>query len=172
MNRTMENAEREQRLKRWIEEYRTPLLRTCVIYLSDYNLAEDVVQETFLKAWKAMDSFEGRNGSSEKTWLVSIAINACKDQMRKRWFRHIDSSKALDELPERTTNLPIKERDILIDISRLPEKYKAVVLLRFYQNMTQTEIAAVLGVSRSVVGKRLKKALDMLRITLGEEGQA
>ena len=141
-----------------------------MIHLKNYADTEDIFQNVFLKY--ALCETEFTSEEHEKAWIIRVAINACKDQMRKRWFRHIDSSKALDELPEGTTNLPIKERDILIDISRLPEKYKAVVLLRFYQNMTQTEIAAVLGVSRSVVGKRLKKALDMLRITLGEEGQA
>ncbi|MBQ8202558.1 MAG: hypothetical protein IJZ74_12410 [Clostridia bacterium] len=66
---------REQLLEGWIRIYGTSILRTCFICLSDAREAEDAMQETFLKAWRAMDRFERRNGASEKTWLTHIAIN-------------------------------------------------------------------------------------------------
>ena len=169
MTGTNEAMEREQRLRRWIEEYRTMLLKTCILYLSDFSLAEDAVQETFLKAWKSMDKFEGRNGSSVRTWLVSIAINTCRDYMRTRWFRHVDTARALEELPEKIASVPPEERDLFIDIARLPEKHKSVILLYYYHGMTQQEIAGILGISRPMVARRLAKALDMLKISLREE---
>ena len=70
---------REQRVRQWMQDYGNILQRICFLYLSDASLAEDAVQETFFKAWKSIDQFEGRNGSSEKTWLTRIAINICKD---------------------------------------------------------------------------------------------
>ena len=159
----------EQQLRTWIEEYRTTMLRICIVYLSDVSQAEDAVQETFLKAWKSSDSFEGRNGCSEKTWLISIAINTCRSMLRTRWFRHIDTSKSIENLPFEAISLPPEDRDLLIDITRLPEKYKSVLLLYYYQDMTQQEIADILGISRSLVDYRLHKALNKLKITLREE---
>jgi len=70
---------RKQRLEAWIAEYSDAVLRTCYIYLADMALAEDSLQDTFLKVWRNMDSFEGRNGSSVKTWIIRIAINTCKN---------------------------------------------------------------------------------------------
>lgn len=172
MTGTTEQMEREQQLQAWIDEYRTALLKICVMYLSDVPQAEDAVQETFLKAWKAMDKFEGRNGSSEKTWLISIAINTCRSYRRTRWFRHVDTAKSLENLPSRLASIPPEERDLFIDITRLPEKFKSVILLYYYQNMTQQEIADTLGISRSLVAHRLGKALDMLKISLREEERA
>ena len=75
----------EQFLERLMHEYGDGLLRTCYLYLKDYQLAEDAVQETFIKAMKSYELFEHK--SSEKTWLMRIAINCCKNVMRTKWFR-------------------------------------------------------------------------------------
>ena len=55
------------------------------MHLKDYYLAEDATQETFIKAMKSYDSF--LHNSNEKTWLIRIAINSCKNIMRTKWFR-------------------------------------------------------------------------------------
>ena len=169
MTDTTEQACRERQLRLWIEEYRTTLLKICIMYLSDVQQAEDAVQETFFKAWKAIDKFEGRNGSSEKTWLISIAINTCRSYRRTRWFRHVDTARTLETLPSSLASTQPDERDLFIDITRLPEKFKSVILLYYYQGLTQQEIADILGISRSLVAHRLGKALDMLKISLREE---
>ena len=79
---------RDQTIERLIEQYQTPLLRLCYIQLQDRALAEDAVQETFLKAYKGFAQFRG--DSSEKTWLAHIAVNTCRDFQRGAWFRHTD----------------------------------------------------------------------------------
>ena len=169
MSDTNTFVDREQQFRSWVEEYRTELIRICIIHLSDYNLAEDAVQETFMKAWKGLNKFEGRNGCSPKTWLIAIEINTCKSYRRTRWFRMSAGANGHEQLPSHFANMQPEEQDLLIDISNLPEKYKSVILLYYYQRMTQNEIADALGISRSLVNYRLQKALDMLRITLGEE---
>ena len=63
----------EAMLAHMVAQYEVMLLRTCYMYLRDRGLAEDATQETFLKAYKALDSFRGE--SSEKTWLMRIAMN-------------------------------------------------------------------------------------------------
>lgn len=62
-------------ISQWIRTYEKDLLRLCCVYLKDVSLAEDAVQETFLKAYSHLPSFRGN--SSPKTWLVRIAINVC-----------------------------------------------------------------------------------------------
>lgn len=75
-------------LENAMDRWETSLMRMCYAYLGDVLLAEDAVQETFLKAWKAYDRFRGE--ADEKTWLMRIAINNCKDMRRGAWFRHTD----------------------------------------------------------------------------------
>ena len=64
---------REEAIVRMVNEWQLPLLRLCYIQLQDKGLAEDAVQETFIRAFRALDTFRG--DCSEKTWLTRIAIN-------------------------------------------------------------------------------------------------
>lgn len=165
---------RDQRFLRWVQEYKDAILRTCYVYLSHQQDAEDAMQDTFLKAWKAMDRFDKDRSTSEKAWLMRIAINTCHDYYRSRWFRRVDARQALEDLPQRY--LLVEEQDIAltIDVMRLPEKLKQVVLLHYYQEMTLREIAQVLNVAPSTVHRRLKQAQQQLKldITGGEADEA
>ena len=71
-----------------VESYQLPLRRMCCVWLRDRDLAEDAVQETFFKAWKGAPSFRGE--CSEKTWLMRIAVNVCRDMRRSAWHRHVE----------------------------------------------------------------------------------
>lgn len=73
-------SDRERALVDMVERYQTPLRRMCCAILHDAALSEDAVQETFLKAYRAIDGFRGECG--EKTWLMRIAINTCRDMRR------------------------------------------------------------------------------------------
>lgn len=159
-------SEAEQRLESWVRTYGDAVLRICFVYLADASQAEDAMQDTFLRAWHAMSRFEGRNGCSEKTWLMRIAMNVCRDYRRSRWFRHMDLRRALDELPAHLTAIFPEDRLLMLDILRLPTKYKQVILLYYYQDMTLEEIAQTLQTSRSTVHHRLKKAEALLKTTL------
>ncbi len=68
-----------------IDHYGDGLLRLCLLYLGDRQLAEDAFQETFLKAWKSLPDFRG--DSNMKTWLTRIALNTCRSMLRTGWFR-------------------------------------------------------------------------------------
>ena len=71
---------RDQALERMVNQYQGLLLRMCYVYLKDMEQAKDATQETFLKAYRAMASFRGE--CSEKTWLIQIAVNTCRDMQR------------------------------------------------------------------------------------------
>ena len=146
----------EGALIRLMRQYEREVRKVCTLYLRDLTLAEDAAQETFFKAYKAMDRFQG--GSSEKTWLMRIAVNTCKDIRRGAWFRHTDRSISLDKLPEPA--VPPQADSVLLALSvmQLPAKEREAVLLRYYQGMTLAEVAQVLGISATAVAKRLKGA--------------
>lgn len=157
---------KEERIQRWMNEYGASLLKVCVLYLSDYTLAEDAVQETFFGAWRAMDRFEGRNGCSEKTWLTRIAVNVCGTYRRTKWFRHVDTSQPLNECSLSARGVPEEAGEVLMSVTRLPEKYRMVIILYYYHGMNQREIAEALGVRRSMVSYRLRRGLKLLKIEL------
>ena len=74
-------------LERLIQENQVSLKRLCYLYLHDEDMAEDAVQETFLKMFRSMNDYRG--DANERTYLTRIAINTCKDMLRSGWFRHI-----------------------------------------------------------------------------------
>ena len=158
--------EREARIETMIRQWGTSVLRTCFVCLSDAQQAEDAMQDTFLKAWRNLDQFEKRNGASEKTWLMHIALNVCRDYRRTRWFRHVDMSRALEDVPLHVNDALPEDRELLMDVLALPDKFRQPLVLYYYQDMTLEEVAEALGTSKSTVHNRLRKAEDMLRITL------
>lgn len=162
----MERSEKEMWLEQAMETWEQSLLRTCFAYLGDLALAEDAVQETFLKAWKGYDRFRG--ASQEKTWLMRIAINTCKDVRRSAWFRHVDRATALDQLPEGSVPFEMEDDTLTRAVMALRSPLKEAVLLCWYQQLTGDEAAEALGVSRSTVYSRLEKARRILQKELGE----
>ena len=159
----------DQRFEQLVEQYQEEVLRICFLYLSDQTLAEDAVQETFLKVYRSMGTFRGN--CSEKTWIMHIAVNVCHDMRRDRWMRFVDRRIALDKLPEPAVPPQADSVLLTLEVMRLPAKEREVVLLRYYQNMTLAEVAQVLGISATAVAKRLKKAHEHLDPVLkgGEE---
>ena len=125
------DAQKEMHLEQLMNQYGDSLLRLCYLYLKDAALAQDAVQDTFVKAWKNLDTFEGR--SSEKTWLCRIAVNTCRDYKKSRWLRFVDMRRSIDEIP-----LPIQPVDPVVQevyatVKALPEKYRVCVLLYYWQ---------------------------------------
>jgi len=159
----------DERFCRLVEEYQTSLLRMCYLHLQDLQEAEDAVQETFLKAYRSLNSFQGI--SSEKTWLMRIAINVCRDLRRSAWYRFVDRRVTLDSLPLPVS--PPSEEHIALttQIMKLPQKLMEAVLLYYYQNLNIREIARITGITPSAVSNRLVKARTRLKDALeGGEG--
>ena len=154
---------RAARLEQWVEAYGNSILRTCFLYLADRALAEDAMQDTFVKVWRNMEQFTGRNDSSAKTWIMRIAINTCIDYKRSAWFKHVDYSKAVEDLQSFTQQTSAEAMDTTLALMHLPPKLKQVILLYYYHNMTMAEIAEVLSVNRLTVQRRLRKAYAELR---------
>ena len=161
MDAVKSSDSRDQKLIQLMQRYELPVKRMCCAFLQDASLAEDAAQETFLRAYRALDGF--RSESSEKTWLMRIAVNTCKDLRRSAWHRHVDRSVTPESLPEPA--VPFTEWDDAVTraVMSLRPKHREVVLLRFYQGMTIPETAHVLGVTKSTVYNRLERAYGLLR---------
>lgn len=160
----VQGPDREERLNQMVLTYEKDLLRLCCVYLRDIELARDAVQETFLKAFRRMDKFEGKAG--EKTWLTRIAINTCKDMLRGSWFRHVDLSAVLEDLPLPVSPPSVEHIALTSAIMALPRRYMEVILLHCDQGMNIRETAQALGITPPAVINRLKKARSALRIAL------
>lgn len=151
----------QEKISKMIKTYEKDLLRLCCVYLKDSSMAEDAVQETFLKAYKNLKSFRGE--SSEKTWLIRIAINVCKDMQRTAWFRNIGRMVSIDDVQiPQVQELEVKSA-VVSEIMQLPGKLKEVVLLYYYEDMNLSEIAETLNVSVTTVHRRLEKARVLLK---------
>jgi len=155
---------REERLISTMNRHGEALLRMCAVYLRDVALAQDAVQETFIKVYKAMDSFRGE--SDERTWVTRIAINTCKDIRRAAWYRYVDRRVTLEHIPQPVFDPSADETDLALAVTRLPRKYLEVVLLYYYQGMTVRQAAEVLKIPNQTVSSRLKKAREKLRVML------
>ena len=117
-----------------------------------------------MKVYRNMDSFRGE--SSEKTWLMRIAMNTCNDIHRSHWFRIVDPRYTPDMLPEPTQCFEAEEERLVESVLQLPRKMREVLLLYYYQDMTVNEIADSLRISQSSVSGRLKRARAKLRALL------
>lgn len=149
-------------LERLITQYGDGLLRVCLLYLKDYALAEDAVQETFLRAYKHYSSFEGR--SSEKTWLTAIAVNVCKNVLRSPWHRRTTGEEALLRLSAKDPSLP--DPTVSRAVMNLPRDQRATVILHYVQGMKIREIAQICNVPIATVSSRLNRARAKLRTEL------
>ena len=159
-------GDRREDMARLMEQYGSRLLRMCALQLGDRALAQDAVQETFLKAWRHIDSYRGEAG--EMTWLFRIAVNVCRDLARSPWHRHVNRRVDVTALPEEALDFSFPDDTVITAVRRLPGKYREAVLLRYYQGLKLSEAAQALGISEGAVRKRLHRANDILRHALKE----
>jgi len=147
---------------RWLEEairaHGDSLLRLCFLYLRDRQLAEDAVQETFVRAWRSYGGF--RQDSSDKTWLTRIAVNVCKSALRR------ERPLPLSDAPEGSYEAQFRDDTVLQAVCALPQKLREVVLLYYFQELSTPEIARMLHLPRNVITARLSRARAQLKTDL------
>lgn len=154
----------EEQLRRLMEAYGDSILRMCALYLGDAALAQDLAQETFLRAYQHMESFRG--DSSEKTWLTRIAINLCKDELKRPWRKHVSGRQPVEELLAARQQPAPQDDTVLREVMGLRPKEREVVLLRYYQQLKLEEIAQALAIPKGTVTSRLNRAKGRLRARL------
>ena len=160
----------EQFLDRLMHEYGDGLLRTCYLYLKDYQLAEDAVQETFIKAMKSYELFEHK--SSENTWLMRIAINCCKNVMRTNWFRTRQNNleNHMNGINDDPINDFLEKDSVSSAIMALNADDRQIIVLYYYQELSVKEIAIIIGKSENTTMQRLNRARGKMKKILTEAG--
>jgi len=164
----IERALLKNRISYFIRWPRTSIFgkkrKTCIICVNDNSKeeAQDVVQETFVRAWRRMDDL--RCVQSEKAWLTRIALNLCRDQQRTRWFRSVIRDETLlDQIPAPEKS---DHSEVLEAVGRLPQRLREVIMLHYYENLDAPEMAQILGITPSAVYRRLRQARGKLQILL------
>lgn len=157
-------------LEEVMNTYSGLLLKMAYTMVNDRKLAEDIVQETFIKFYYAIDRF--RCEASIKTYLSRILLNQCRQKMRKNWFRKVFAAGRGEELRRQERDLveEASERmDLLRNLQKLDVKYREVILLHYYYDLSIKEIARVLKQPEGTVKSKLKRARDQLKKISGEE---
>lgn len=154
----------EERLTRLMNSYGSSVLRVCYLYLKDHTLSQDAAQTTFLKAWQALPSL--RDNASEKAWLMRIAVNTCKTMLRSSEYRMYAQNPDMDELPEPSINPEQPDNTVLAAVMALPDKYREVVTLHYYQGLGSAEVARILHLPQATVLTRLHRARKLLESEL------
>lgn len=147
-----------------IDRYADLVRRVCMIHLKNHADTEDIFQTVFLKYVTGTMEFESEE--HEKAWFIRVTINACKDLLRS-FFR--SRTVSLDDLLEQPDQVPEDHREVLEAVLALPDKYRDVVYLHYYEGYTAPEIGTILHKNPNTVYTLLTRARDELRKMLGGE---
>ena len=154
----------EWEANRAIDRYADLVRRVCMIHLKNHADTEDIFQTVFLKYVTGTTEFEREE--HEKAWFIRVTINACKDLLRS-FFR--SRTVSLDDLLEQPDQVPEDHREVLEAVLALPDKYRDVVYLHYYEGYTAPEIGTILHKNPNTVYTLLTRARDELRKMLGGE---
>ena len=156
--------------------YETRVLRQAMALSGNATLAEDLVQDTLVEAWKCLRRYNGR--CRFFTWLCAILLNRYRNMVREKrpmplstlagrdreeFQNRIDTLADRDSLPDQTAQLREQAALMRDCVQALPTKHQQVIYLRFYVDDSLEGIAAALGCSVGTVKSRLFHALDKLR---------
>ena len=148
-----------------VSQNQDKLLRTCYLYLRDRQLAEDAVQETFVRLIRSETGFADRE--HEKAWLIVTVSNVCKDMLKSRKRTEV----SLDE--QSGLSAPASEPNAVLEaILALPDLYKTAVYLFYCEGYTAREIAAMLGEKPNTVMTHIRRARGLLKKSLGGDFHA
>ena len=159
-----------------VTPYETMLWRVCWRVTGNEDDARDALQETMLKAWRAIGRFEARAQLS--TWLYAIAVRSCQDLLRRRAVRPSTSLDAMREEgydPPAQTQTPetaLEEKDrreqVRKALSMLPEEQRVPLVLFAVEGRRYEEIAEMTGISLGTVKSRVSRGRDRLREIMAE----
>lgn len=156
---------------RLYDQYATDVLRVCYFYLSDREKAEDVCQDVFVRL---MTTHPLLQPGREKSWLLKVALNRCRDLWRGAWLKRVilggptfELIPAPDEFSRRDD-----QQAMMAAINQLSATFKEVILLHYYQGMNIAEIAQMLELPEGTISSRLSRGRKKLESILLKGGDA
>ena len=145
-----------------VEKYSDMVYRTAYHALCERDSAEDITQEVFLKLMQTLPDFE--SDEHEKAWLLRVTLNMCKTYNRKVYSHPMEELSENLSVPDRTGETPVLDA-----VMELPEKYRTVIYLYYYEGYKIREICKMLGKNQNTVTSLLMRARKRLKSMLEED---
>ncbi|MGE0529207.1 MAG: sigma-70 family RNA polymerase sigma factor [Bdellovibrionales bacterium] len=162
---------RKQAFEELVQRHDKFLMKAVMRMTRDVSVAEDVVQEAFIKAYRRLHLFEGR--SSFRSWLYQIALNTARNRFRKR-SRESVGTEHLELVVEGTLESDLIAQDVrailLAEITRLPDRQRMAITLRIFDDLSFKEIAEIMRCPYDTAKANYRHALLKLKCRL--EGNA
>lgn len=162
-----------------VEKYQKMVYTLALKLMKKAEEAEEIAQDTFVKAYQKIDSYEGKSKFS--TWLYSITYNACVSELRKRRieFKSLDDRQISDDDEQkmhdyyRETRKEDQERYLNLALEKLPEDDQVLVTLYYFENQSMDEISVITGLTVSNIKVKIhrarKRMYQLLHEMLNEE---
>ena len=155
----MIDSEAVDELRMWLEQGYAHSVRTAYLILGDRLDAEDAVQEAFLKAWRFRDSLQKE--SSFKPWLYRVVVNTCYSRLRREI--PLRERRSDDDLADVDSGEDVERRvstsaDVMRALQDLPTHLRIVIVLRYYSDLSERDIAVAIGRKPGTVKSRLNEA--------------
>ncbi|WP_413382108.1 RNA polymerase sigma factor [Alkalihalobacillus sp. 1P02AB] len=166
----------EAALKELMIEYGDYLLRTAYLFVKDRQVAEEVVQDTFVSAYEKIDQLQ--DSTKLKSWLVSIVYNNCRSHFRKSRFNNVAyffeqikqmKSTHISEYPEESLLQDAQNQQLTAEIGKLGIKYREVIVLYYFNELKIAQIAELIQTNENTIKARLKRGRALLKEMLLKE---
>lgn len=148
-------------LKDIFERQHKRVYRIAMLMLNNVSDAEDAVQNVFLKYIEKGSSFE--DIEHEKAWFITVTRNYCKDQLKNFWKRNVDMGDIPEQIQEEE-----QDNELLEHIMKLPDKYKEVIYLFYYEDYSIKDMSKILDRKESTIQTQLSTARDKLKKVIQE----
>ena len=157
-----------------VEKYQKMVYTLALKLMKKAEDAEEIAQDTFVKAYQKIDSYEGKSKFS--TWLYSITYNACISELRKRRieFKSLDDRLISDDEEQkmhdfyRETRKEDQEKYLNLALEKLPEDDQVLVTLYYYENQSMDEISVITGLTVSNIKVKIHRARKRMQLFLYE----
>lgn len=168
-NQVQMSSEQNHLIEQWIKDYRHELKWLAYSYVKDAYTAEDIIQETFIKAYQKYSSLKDQ--SLVKHWFYKITVNLCKDHLKSAYVKRIvkkgsdlflQTPSSIDT-PEDYMVKKVDQETITVHILALEHKYKEIILLYYFGEFTLHESSEILHISVNTAKTRLRRARHLLR---------
>ena len=148
--------------------YASDIIRVSYFYLGDRGKAEDVCHDAFVSLFVNRPALEPGH---EKTWLLKVAMNRCRDIWRSAWVRRVISGSPAFEMSPAPDTLGkhMEKAEVLQAVHSLPADFREIFILYYYQGYGISEISGILNLPEGTISSRLSRGRKKLEAILGEE---
>ena len=160
-------------MDQYIKQYGSKLFGLTLKLCKNREDAEDLYQETWIKAYRFLDKYEGDKEFG--AWITRVCINTYKDMLRRHRWRFFSASfKTNEEKDMALSNVPAYEQEdhseVRAAIDALPEKFRLAIILHYYNDLDIKKTAEILKIPEGTVKYNLHKAREILKERLGDDG--